>query len=714
MTPARFQTIEGIFLAAVEHEPDQVSAFLDTACAGDQTLRREVEALLASDQRAGQFIETSSVGLATKVIQNQHADSLVGRTIGHYKISESIGTGGMGEVYLATDITAGRKAALKLLPLRFTGDAERLKRFQQEAHAVVGLNHPNILTVYEIGEDHSTNYIASELIEGETLRQRLARGPMQQSEAIDVAIQVASALVGAHNAGIVHRDIKPENIMLRPDGYVKVLDFGIAKLAEQELPVTMPRDEALLLVETNLGSILGTVRYMSPEQALGAQVDKTTDIWSTGVVLYEILTGHAPFTGDTPGEVMSSILEKEPPPLTNYLAHAPAELQQIISKTLRKERAERYQSAHQLLEAFQSLRRSMEFKTALERSTKAPLWLRWARSPIASALLLLVAALALAVPFYWHRNLTPISIPEKSIAVLPFLDLSQTKDQEYFCDGISEEILDALAKVDGLRVVGRTSSFSFKGKNANVSEIGKKLNVENVLEGTLRREGNSVRVTAELINTRSGFHLWSETYERELQGVFALQDEITRSIVEALKVKLAVSLPVHEQRNTEAYELYLQGLFFSNKSSEADLRRALSFFQGTLEKDSTFSRAWTGIAKVWYFLADVYVKPLEAYPASREASLKAIALDEKDAEAHCYLGEAKRVLDWDLEGEDAELKRALQLDPNSAPAHFFSALLPLFRGELKEGLRLVLEAEEHTSELQSRLHLVCRLLLEKK
>src|SRR6266705_2076579 len=226
MTPARFQTIEEIFLAAVEQEPEQVSAFLDTACEGDETLRREVEALLVSDQRAGRFIERSTVGLATKIIENRQAKLLAGQTIGHYKISEAIGTGGMGEVYLATDITAGRKAALKLLPLRFTGDAERLKRFQQEARALVGLNHPNIVTVYEIGEDHSTHYIASELIEGETLRQRLTRGPMQLGEAVDVTIQVASALAAAHQAGIVHRDIKPENIMLRPDGYVKVLDFG--------------------------------------------------------------------------------------------------------------------------------------------------------------------------------------------------------------------------------------------------------------------------------------------------------------------------------------------------------------------------------------------------------------------------------------------------------------------------------------------------------
>ncbi|PYJ45714.1 MAG: hypothetical protein DME85_12860, partial [Verrucomicrobia bacterium] len=687
MTPAQLQTIEEIFYAALEQDSDDVARFLETTCEGDELLRGEVEGLLASRQRVGSFIETPAVGIATRIIRNGQADLLVGQTFGHYKISKRIGSGGMGEVYLASDMIAGRKAALKLLPMRFTGDAERLKRFQQEAHAVVALNHPNILTVYEIGEDHSTHYIASELIEGETLRQRLTRGRIEVGEAVDIAIQVASALAAAHEAGIVHRDINPGNIMLRPDGYVKVLDFGIAKLAEQEAPAAMPKDEALLLVETNLGSILGTVPYISPEQACGVPVDKRTDIWSLGVVLYEMVTGHQPFTGGTPREVMTSILEKEPPPLTTYNKQTPAELRQIISKALRKDRRERYQSVSEMLQALKNLRHKLELKAA-------PLWLRWTRSPIALVFVLLVSALLLALPFYRHRNLTTSLPPDKSIAVLPFVDLSPAKDQEYFCDGMSEEILDALAKVDGLRIVGRTSSFSFKGKNANVNEVGEKLNVANVLEGTVRREGNRVRVTAELINTRSGFHLWSETYERELQGVFALQDEITRAIVESLKVKLAVSLPVHEQRNTEAYELYLQGLFFSNKSSEADLRRALGFFQGSLEKDPTFSRAWTGIAKVWYFLADVYAKPLEAYPASKEAALKAIALDEKDAEAHCYLSEAKRVLDWDLAGADAELKRALELDPNSAPAHFFSALLPLFRGELKEGLRLVLEAEK--------------------
>src|SRR6266446_5771733 len=288
---------------------------------------------------------------------------------------------------------------------------------------------------------------------------------------------------------------------------------------------------------------------------------------------------------------------------------------------------------------------------------------------------------------------TPNELPAKSIAVLPFVDLSPAKDQEYFCDGISEEILDALAKVEGLRVVARTSSFSFKGKNADVAQIAQKLNVENVLEGSLRREGNRIRITAQLINARNGFHIWSETFERELQGVFAVQDEITRSIVDALKIKLAVAPPAHAEQNTEAYDLYLQGLYFSNKSDEEQLRKALALFQHALDKDPTLSRAWTGIAKAWYWLADAYLKPLEAYPAVESAATKALELNERDAEAHCYLSEAKRVLHWDLNGAERELKRALEIDANSSSAHLFSAYLHSCSGDLDEVPREMHEAE---------------------
>ena len=321
------------------------------------------------------------------------------------------------------------------------------------------------------------------------------------------------------------------------------------------------------------------------------------------------------------------------------------------------------------------------------------------RSPKRAWIYIVIIAGAISVGiFFLGRYTSPKQreaneLPGKSIGVLPFVDLSQAKDQEYFCDGISEEILDALAKVEGLRVVARTSSFSFKGKNADVAQIAQKLNVENVLEGSLRREGNRIRITAQLINARNGFHIWSETFERELQGVFAVQDEITRSIVDALKIKLAVAPPAHAEQNTEAYDLYLQGLYFSNKSDEEQLRKALALFQHALEKDPTLSRAWTGIAKAWYWLADAYLKPLEAYPAVESAATKALELNERDAEAHCYLSEAKRVLHWDPNGAERELKRALEIDANSSSAHLFSANLHLCSGDLDEVPREMHEAE---------------------
>jgi adenylate cyclase len=317
---------------------------------------------------------------------------------------------------------------------------------------------------------------------------------------------------------------------------------------------------------------------------------------------------------------------------------------------------------------------------------------RWAATT--AALLALAAIVAGIAMFSRYRVRSTLAAPEKSIAVLPFLDLSQAKDQEYFCDGISEEILDALAKIEGLRVVARTSSFSFKEKNADVSEVANRLNVQNVLEGSLRRDGNRIRITAQLINGRDGFHLWSDTYERELHDVFALQDEITRAIVDALKIKLAISAPPRAEPNTEAYDLYLRGLYLSNKSSEVDLRKALTFFERALEKDPNFARAWTGVAKVWWWLSDAYVRPLEAYPALKAAALKAIALDEKDAEAHCYLGEGKRMLNRDLAGEETELKRALEIDPSSAIAHLCFGLLRSTQGELQQAVVEMQAAEK--------------------
>src|SRR6266568_3359245 len=702
MTPAQLQTIEEIFYAAVEKEPEEVGAFLDTACAGDELLRRKVEALLASHQRAGSFIETSTVGIATRIIENEQADLLVGQTFGHYKISKRIGTGGMGEVYLATDMTAGRKAALKLLPMRFTGDTERLKRVQQEAHAVVALNHPNILTVYEIGEDHSTHYIASELIEGETLRQRLMRGRMQLSEAVDVAIQVASALAAAHETGIVHRDIKPENIMLRPDGYVKVLDFGIAKLAEQELPTTMPRDEALLLVETNLGSILGTVRYMSPEQACGTPVDKRTDIWSLGVILYEMVTGHEPFTGDTPREVMTSILEKEPPPLTRYIAHAPAELQQVISKALRKERSQRYHSAHELLEALKDLRRKLEFesfvKSGFFEEVKRRKVYRVAAAYIIaaagiiqlasaafpawdlpnSALRLVVVVLLIGFPIAlilgWvfditshgirvtpgtHRRLNAIVLVaagviistaagflllprvsahkiDKSIAVLPFENLSKDEENAFFAGGVQDEILTDLAKIADLKVISRTSVMKYKSDlERNLREIAKTLGVSHVVEGSVQRAGGRVRVNVQLIDAQNDAHLWAEHYDRDIADIFAIQSEIAERIADQLRAKLspAEKAAIVERPTTDpvAYAYYTKAkemdMLTNWEGDEKNLNQKVELLEKATQRDPNFALAYCELAKTQIDLYSTIGEPdnrkhLELAKKAAEAALR--------------------------------------------------------------------------------------------
>jgi len=699
MTPAQLQTVEEIFHAALDQEPDRVAAFLDTACEGDEILRRKVEALLASHERGGSFIETLVAGIATKIIQDGKPDLLVGQTIGHYKISERIGTGGMGDVYLAIDMTAGRKAALKLLPERFTGDAERLKRFQQEAHAVVGLNHPNILTIYEIGEDHSTHYIASELIEGETLRQRLVRGRMEVGEAVDVAIQVASALAAAHETGIVHRDIKPENIMLRPDGYVKVLDFGIAKLAEQEVPVTIPTDEALLLVETNLGSILGTVRYMSPEQACGAPVDKRTDIWSLGVVLYEMVTGHAPFTGETPGEAMTSILEKEPPPLTSYITHTPAELQQIISKTLRKEREERYQSAHELLEALQSLRRSMEFKAALERSTKAPLWLRWTRSPSALVLGSLVVVFAVAFPFYWHRNPTRSSIPEKSVAVLPFANFSDNKENSYFAAAVQDEVLTNLARIADLKVISRTSVVQYKSDaGRNLREIGQALGVAHVVEGSVQRVANRVRVNAQLIDARTDAHLWAETYDRNVADVFAIQTEIAQAIANQLQAKLSpAEKSAIEERPTKdlaAYDLYQRACLLywdawsNGPYAEASFFEAASLLDQAITRDPEFFLAYCQLARTHGALFFNGKDHTPARLALADAAIAAAArLRPNSGELHLLLAEHLYHAYLDYDHARAELVLAQRTLPNNEQIFRLMALIDRRQGRWNESVR---------------------------
>ncbi len=695
MMPAHLRAVEETFHAALDCEPDQLRAFLDQTCAGDEVLRGKVEALLASHQRAGSFIQTPVAALATRIVENRQTGLLIGQTIGHYKILKRIGAGGMGEVYLASDITAGRKAALKLLPTHLTGDAKRLKRFQQEAHAVAALNHPNILTVYEVGADDSVEYIASELIEGETLRQHLACGCIQVGEAVEIAIQVAGALAAAHEAGIVHRDIKPENIMLRPDGYVKVLDFGIAKLAEQEVPATMAEEEALLLVETNLGSILGTVRYMSPEQARGAPIDKRTDIWSLGAVLYEMATGHAPFAAETPREVMDAILAGEPLPLSNYMVQAPGELQQIVSKALRKEPDQRYQNAKEMLEALKGLRHKLEFTAELERAVAVPLWLRWARWPAALALTLLAGALAVAL-FYWLRNPSISSIPEKSIAVLPFENLSDDKGDASFADGLQDDVLTKLAKIADLKVISRTSVMQYRGKQ-NTREIGNALRVSHVLEGSARKTGSWFHINAQLIDTRTDTHVWAEEYDRDLNDVFAIQSEIAQKVAEQVHAKISSAERLAIQRpptgDLTAFDLYSRAknlLLETSLGSEAKTNslHAAELLDQAVARDPSFFDAFCQLA---YAHDAIYFAGYDHSPARlalAEAAIRtALRLRPDGGEAHfaralnLYWG----YLDYD--GALAELEIVRQTQPNDSRVFEWKGTIERRQGHWEQSTR---------------------------
>jgi len=581
-------------------------------------------------------------------------------TLAHYRIVSKIGAGGMGEVYLAQDTKLDRKVALKILPADVAAHPDRMKRFVQEARAASSLNHPNIITIHEIGETASGHFIGTEFIDGETLRKRMKRGGVELSDTLDIVVQVASALTAAHGVGIVHRDIKPENIMLRRDGIVKVLDFGLAKLVEQT-----PLDaeaETRMQVQTQAGMIVGTVAYMSPEQARGQEVDARSDIWSLGCLLYEMLTRQQPFRGDTTTDVLANIIHREPPSILIRCPDAPAELERIIIRAVCKNKAERYQTVNELLADLKQLQKRLEFEAELERSS-SPDKKTEAQTQIIRA--------AMTVE-------TEIS---NSVAVLPFANLSTDAENEYFCDGLADELLNSLARIDDLKVAARTSAFSFKGKNVNVSEIGERLGVKNVLEGSVRKSGNRLRISVQLVNASDGFHLWSERYDREMQDIFELQDEITLSVTDALKVRLlGKDRDVVLKRYTddaEAYELFLKGRYYYYKYTAEGWRRAIEFFEKAIEKEPNYAPAYAGINSSLGFLWFLGFLPAEqAVPQMKAAAIKALEMDENLAEAHLSQAMISFFYDWEWQKAEQEFKRAIALDPHNAEAlSFYSMFL---------------------------------------
>ena len=614
MKPERWLQIEELCQAALDRPEEQRASLLDSRCAGDDALRLEDESLLRYQEPANNFIETPALEVAAKVAAADQARPLISQQMSHYRTLSLLGAGGMGKVYLAQDINLNRRIALKLLPSEFTRNAGRVRRFKQEARALSALNHPNIVTIYEIGEVEETHYIATEFIDGQTLRQQLNNEMISLRDAIDVAAQVASALAVAHDSGVVHRDIKPENIMVRKDGLVKVLDFGLAKLAEAEaddIDTSALKNEA---VSTETGALMGTVRYMSPEQARGLTLDARSDIFSLGVVLHEMLSGKSPFAGATTAEVIAAILAKEPPPITQYRPEAPEaldELKRILTLSLQKERAERYQTAREMLADLKQAKQRLEIEVELKRNSATSGGLdhittteenavEAAAPPTISSgnlrpveaydktgpeglvlpykttagiwkLTAVMATLVLVFITTWmflrNRPGAPAAVAAiRSLAILPLENLSHDKEQEFFADGMTDALITNLAQISSLKVISRASVMGYKGTRKPLQVIAKELNVDGIVEGTVMRSGERVRVDAQLIEASTDRHFWAKPYEGNLSYVTALQNELAQAITNEIQVKLTPEEQARQRRresvDPQAYELYVKGNWF--------------------------------------------------------------------------------------------------------------------------------------------------------
>jgi len=551
--------------------------------------------------------------------------------VGHYRIVEKIGSGGMGEVYLAQDTQLDRKVALKFLPPHLCADEDCRARFKREAQAAAKLDHPNIISVYEVSEHKGRPYFAMAHVEGKSLKEFAAGRELTTEQILELAIQICDGLYAAHDAGIIHRDIKPSNILIDSHGRARIVDFGLASV----------RDADQL---TKTGSTMGTVGYMSPEQVQGKEVDHRSDLFSLGVVVYELVTRQNPFRRDSEAATLRAVSDDRPEPLARYKAGLPEGMQAIIDKALEKDVGLRYQSMHDLA-------------IDLKRLTRA----------------------SLGIPRQDDSR--------PSVAVLPFEDMSQSRDQQYFCDGLTEEIISALACVRELRVVSRTSSFSFRDTREDIRDIGRKLNVSNVLEGSIRRAGNRIRITAQLIETENGYHLWTEKYDRELEDIFAIQDDVTSSIVKALRPELLpdeIAGSRKKTSNMDAYTMYLHGLSLWNMRTGDMLKKSLEYFTGAVTIDPQFALAYCGIADAYNVMAGYCeIHPRTGLEKSKEAAARALELDPNCGEAHSRMGMNLWELEQNKAEAEKEFKKALQLSPNSSSSmqNYAEMLVALGREE---------------------------------
>jgi serine/threonine-protein kinase len=722
MNAERWKKVKELFDHAVELEGDARERFLARECGPDQSLRADVEKLLASSEGATDFLEQPAVNQVASAILEPNGMLRPGDRFAHYKILRLVGVGGMGEVYLAEDEKLDRRVAIKILNERFGKNESHLSRFIREAKAASSLNHPNILVIHEINVGEEANYIVSEYVEGRTLRDLIGSSELTLQSVIDIAIQIAGALSAAHGAGIVHRDIKPENIVVRPDGYVKVLDFGLAKLlAPQDL---FGGGESGIAIQnaTAQGVIMGTVNYMSPEQAKGERVDERTDIFSLGVVVYEMLTGRTPFEGKSMSETFANLINTEPRPLGLEPSKVADELQRIASKMLSKDRDERYQSCDNLLKDLKGLKDNIAFEeklgsshpafadnfTAMLPRDTAEVDDRVTRETATGAsltpgrliALALIAVAVIGTGYYFLAGRTALNPNQRrSLAVLPFTNATQDANAEYLADGVSESIINNLSQLSGLKVMSRNSSFRFRNDQSDTRTIASRLNVDTLVTGDIKQLGDKLVINVRLIDAADDSQIWGNQYVSTMTDVIAAQNDIAQAVARNLKVRLTPSdtaiLGKRYTENVEAYQLYLRGRFHVFKLVPDEIRQGIGYFQQAIELDPNYALAYAGIADAYRSLAvGSEVSPADSFSKSKAAANRAIALDDTLSDGHTTLAMTMFWGDWDWDGAENQLRRAIELNPNDTSAHLYYAHLLSNTGRSQEALTQVRLARE--------------------